>query len=135
MTDLNIPFFKDQDVCYHNDLNLVFKCSYCGRKIKNCPLKGCIRVNDDFMEINNNYEIFYFCDFICAKLYDSNVNLISIDLKDYRSNYLSNKLSKTASIIYSRVSNILFTQLPIKKCLPITKRDFEIIKTEYMKIL
>lgn len=135
MTDLNIPFFKEQHSHYSNDLTLVFKCSYCGKKIKNYPLKGCDRINDDFMQIDNNLKTFYFCDFICAKLYDSNVNSISIDVKDYRSKYLNNKLSKNASIIYARVSNILFTQLPIKKCLPITKRDFEIIKAEYMKIL
>lgn len=139
MADLNIPFFHNnsnkQFNFSNNELNLIFKCSYCGRKIKSAPLKGCKRVNDDFMTINDNFKILYFCDFICAKLYDNNVQQISIDVKKYRIDFLNKCLSKEATIIYNRVSQILFTQLPTKKCLPITKEDFEMVRTEYLKIL
>jgi len=140
MADLNIPFFHNnnmnqQSTFSNNELNLIFKCSYCNKKIKCAPLKGCKRMNNDFMCINDNFKILYFCDFICAKLYDNNVQQISIDVKKYRIDFLNKRLSKEATIIYNRVSQILFTQLPTKKCLPITKEDFEIVRTEYLKIL
>jgi hypothetical protein len=72
---------------------------------------------------------------VCAKLYDINIHEIAIDLADYRKKYLTNQLNKSSYIIYNQVKNILFSQMPIKYCNPVTKKEFEYYKNEYIKIL
>lgn len=135
MCDLEIPLYGNSVVTKNTHKKIVFKCNYCNKKIKGGALIGANRTTDDFMKIDYNLELLYFCDFICGKLYDTNVNTISIDVKDYRKKFLSKSLSKDAEIIYKQVNNQLFTQLPVKKCSPITKEDFNSVKIGYRKVL
>ena len=135
MCDLEIPLYGNTEVAKSKHKKIISHCNYCNKKIKGGALIGANRTTEDFMKMDYNLELLYFCDFICAKLYDTNVKTISIDVKDYRKKYLSKSLNKTAEIIYKQVNNILFTQLPVKKCSPITKEDFNNIKISYMKIL
>lgn len=110
-------------------------CNYCSKRIKTGSLIGCHRFDDDFMNFNYTEKLFNFCDLICAKLYDINIHNLALDLRDYRKKFLTNQLEKKSIIIYNQVKNILFTQMPIKYCNPVTKKDFEYYKNEYIKIL
>lgn len=118
-----------------NGRPLHITCKFCHRRIKEAPLIGTHRQGIDFMELDLNEPILYFCDFICAKLYDTNVHLLSIDLKDYRKKYLNKKLNKISTIIYGQVIDKLFTQLPVKICNPTNSEEFKKVRNEYMKIL
>jgi hypothetical protein len=61
---------------------------------------------------NNNSNQLVFCDLACAKLYDMNVNRLTIDMKQYKNDYLNNKLSKISKKIYNKLDIYLFTQYP-----------------------
>lgn len=138
MCDLEIPLSFNKHDDSHKSRKfkkMLSSCSYCGEKIKCGALIGCHRFTEDFLKMNYDSEMLYFCDFICAKLYDTNVNLLSIDVKDYRQKFLTKQLSSKAEIIYKQVNTILFTQMPVKKCTPLTQKDFERVKESYRKIL
>lgn len=137
MSALDCPLFSNEfePQTKKKKQSLSIHCEFCNRKIKTASLIGCNRIDEDFMNFNYSTIIYHFCDFICAKLYDTNKNPLALDMVDYRKKYLTNQLNKNATIVYNQVKNILFSQMPIKLCNPITKQDFERCKNEYIKIL
>lgn len=87
----------------------------------------------DYQKIDPNRTKLYFCDLICAKLYDVNVCKLTIDVKTYRKNYLDGMLNNTSNIIYQKCKSVLFTQLPIKVITKPIGTPKE-IKEQYRKI-
>lgn len=135
MSNLDCPLFNNDTSNPKTKQTIGICCEYCKRKIKSASLIACHRIDDDFMNFNYNEKIYHFCDLVCGKLYDINVHNLAIDFVDYRKKFLTNQLNKNALIIYNQVKHILFTQMPIKYCKPVTKRDYERCKIEYIKIL
>jgi hypothetical protein len=79
MTDLEIPLSFDDSSNHNREFKskrMLTNCSYCSEKIKNAALIGCHRCGQDFLKMNYDSTMLYFCDFICAKLYDTNVNYV-----------------------------------------------------------
>lgn len=74
------------------------KCSFCHKQPKGALL----------ITLNSND---IFCDIVCAKLYDLNVEHITPDMKDYRKKYLHNELNDKAKLVYDKCNDKEFVQL------------------------
>lgn len=90
-------------------------CAYCGHTKHSAMLPACHYVDDYIVTSIDPCDKLLFCDFLCAKLYNDNCNPISINFKEYRQLYLTNKLDKTAKDVYDRCKNVLFVMLPVYK--------------------
>lgn len=90
-------------------------CAYCGETKKSAMLPACQFIEDHMIVSIDPNDKMLFCDFLCAKLYNDNIEAISINFKEYRQLYLTNKLDKTAKDVYDRCKNTLFVMLPIYK--------------------
>ena len=78
------------------------KCAYCDTCIDN-PFTG-----------SCDGEQLYFCDILCARLYDYNIRDIYPMMKVYNKLYTSNMLSSTSRILYERLNLYgLFKMIPV----------------------
>lgn len=110
-------------------------CAMCKKTSKNKMIRA-THFNDNIEKYNcnvlsQNENIIYFCDLLCARLYDINVHKINIDFYEYRKAYLNNELSKTATLIYKKYKNKLFTQIIYQKIpsiLKLNRKEIEAIK-------
>lgn len=99
----------------NDSLNLKTVCAYCGHTKHSAMLPACHYIDDYIVTSIDPCDKLLFCDFLCAKLYNDNRNPISINFKEYRQMYLTNKLDKTAKDVYDRCKNVLFVMLPVYK--------------------
>lgn len=105
-------------ILQNDSLNLKSVCAYCGHSkhsSHSAMLPACHYVDDYIVTSIDPCDKLLFCDFLCAKLYNDNNNPISINFKEYRQLYLTNKLDKTAKDVYDRCKNVLFVMLPVYK--------------------
>ncbi len=102
-SEFNTPiYFGDSFKTTTNNTKKTFslkrKCSFCQKRPK-----GALLTTTDTNEI--------FCDLICGKLYDLNVQHIVPDMKDYRKKYLRNELNDKAKLVYDKCIDKEFVQL------------------------
>lgn len=112
-------------------------CSFCNKK---CTTKTLSTIDRELK----------FCDYICARLYDINVEKIELNEKEYRKYYIRNELSENSKKIYTICRNKSLFQLPVKTTftkkenkhlvtLPITlglsSQEIKQIKEDYSKLL
>lgn len=79
-------------------LSLKRECSFCHKHPK-----GALLITTNSNDV--------FCDLVCGKLYDLNVNHITPDMKDYRNKYLHNELNDKAKLVYDKCIDKEFVQL------------------------
>ena len=79
------------------------KCKWCNQDIKQYPAYGI--AYDTRLRIP-------FCDILCAKLYNDNVDKIEFDFDSFTRDY-SKTNPKRLRILYERCSDSLFEELPI----------------------
>lgn len=97
----------------------------------------------DCYKIDSNEKKIYFCDLICAKLYNDNVHKISYDFENYRLAFLNDSLSQNAKNIYLCCENYYFPlmiykkieSLPPKEDKKLFRKQFAKIKSEYYSCL
>lgn len=90
-------------------------CEMCHKTSKNKMIRAThfngMSENYNCNILSQNESVIYFCDLLCARLYDMNIHKINIDFYDYRKAYLNNELSKSSTLIYKKCKNKLFTQI------------------------
>lgn len=91
------------------------RCSLCNSVIQDNPVKATKFTGDIILTQQNQPNNLMFCDLLCARLYDTNVNHISINFNDYRMSYIKRQLSKKARSIYEKCADKLLTQLIVCK--------------------
>ena len=91
------------------------RCSLCNSVIQDNPVKATKFTGDIILTQSNQSGNLMFCDLLCARLYDTNVNHISINFNDYRMSYIKRQLSKKARSIYEKCADKLLTQLIVCK--------------------
>lgn len=110
-------------------------CAMCKKTSKNKMIRA-THFNDDLKNYNCNIltpnePIIYFCDLLCARLYDINIHKINIDFYEHRAAFLNGELSKTSTLIYKKYKNKLFTQIIYQKVNNISnlnRKEIESIK-------
>ena len=145
------------------------KCAWCGHKNKNIMLSAKTRVipqdvinkynsrlwhkyqvgfnavNDEYRPQNinqsNNGQIntYKFCDIVCAKFFNDNVEQIEPDYSTYRIAYLDGKLGKDAKMIYEKCAKHDFQMLVSAKIdtdtFSLNTDDKKFAKKRYIHIL
>jgi ribosome-associated toxin RatA of RatAB toxin-antitoxin module len=86
-----------------------------------------------------NYEEYLnFCDIICARFYDINVNEIVIDFELYREKYINDYLTKKEKIIYEKCMKREFKTLPIlniEDYKKLNQDQIKHLKTNYLNMV
>lgn len=130
------------------------KCLFCGKVLKNNYVIGypiIVKQNYKFdygfmygkyqqvnSEVVNYEEYLKFCDIICAKFYDINVDNIVINTELYREKYINDYLNKKERIIYEKCMKREFSTLPILKITDYNELDqnkIKHLKTNYLNMV
>ena len=77
-------------------------CSWCNHDISEYPSHA----------TTENNEALSFCDILCAKLYNDNVEKIEFDFDSFTKAYL-NTQSKRIKKLYDRCKDMMFEEMPI----------------------
>lgn len=120
-------------------------CCFCAKAIsKGAPLKSTSLLYDASLSKNMHVMIrqcscksqHSFCDIICAKLYNDNIEPINIDVVEYNKNISSKLVGKNAENIYLKTNGTLFKMLPTYKPDDQDIRgDISLMKKKYKAIL
>lgn len=94
-------------------------CSFCNASIKCGELKS--------------FDGKLFCDIVCAKLYNDNVEHIKINIREYNKLYNSNQLSSQAMSLLEKIKIYSFEMLPYYKIDDLN--DIDESKKHYKKIM
>lgn len=130
------------------------KCLFCGKCLKNNYLiaypvvvKQNYKFDYGFMygkyqqvqpKVVNYEEYLKFCDIICAKFYDINVNNIVINTELYREKYINEYLNKKEKIIYEKCMKREFSTLPILNIAnykELNQNQIKHLKTNYLNMV
>jgi len=98
------------------------KCNWCSTNIKHLPLST----------LDNTLS---FCDIVCAKLYNDNIENININMKEYSKHYVSGNISTKAKKIYETTKDVMFKMLPRYKVDSNNKTSRMDAKIYYDKVL
>ena len=72
-----------------------------------------------------------FCDILCGRLYDVNIQPIEPMMKDYNRSYITNKLTAIAKLSFERFNDyMLFKMIPVCS----TKESPEATKRYYLRL-
>jgi hypothetical protein len=95
----------------------ILTCDYCSSEIINSPLYS---MNGE-----------RFCDVVCAKLYNDNIEPIDINIEEYNQLYNHNLLSESAKDIWNKLGFINFKLLPRY----IVNSDSDNGKIQYLRVI